>query len=289
MIKIGSKVKFGKYYQENSSTKTPIEWKVLDVIGDKVLLFSEKVLDAKAYNEDRIDITWETCSLRKWLNNEFYNLAFDSDEKKSIYTSNIQTNDNAFPLRMKVPAWLAQYSHRPIVTGGGTTTDKVFLLSWEEGKKYFRKSPDNQSKVSVLTPMFKIYQEYDINNVAIAFTDVTAEPTSYARQHNAYIQDEKCGAWYWFRSPGNTSQMAVSNMNDILYRVGTKVDDNTMGVRPAIWVSKDLFLTDKEKEEIALKKKQQDWKNNGLCQYCGGKFKGLFTKTCSNCGKKKDY
>lgn len=27
----------------------------------------------------------------------------------------------------------------------------------------------------------------------------------------------------------------------------------------------------------------------GLCQYCGGEFKGLFTKKCSVCGKKKDY
>ncbi len=32
-----------------------------------------------------------------------------------------------------------------------------------------------------------------------------------------------------------------------------------------------------------------EWKRNGLCQHCGGKFKGLFSKTCANCGKPKDY
>lgn len=30
-------------------------------------------------------------------------------------------------------------------------------------------------------------------------------------------------------------------------------------------------------------------KNNGLCQHCGGKFKGLFKQVCSKCGKPKDY
>ncbi|MBO5402593.1 MAG: TIR domain-containing protein [Clostridia bacterium] len=50
--------------------------------------------------------------------------------------------------------------------------------------------------------------------------------------------------------------------------------------------------------EIAEKRKIQELKNNemrpkwraaGLCQHCGGTFKGLFTKTCAVCGKKKDY
>ena len=27
----------------------------------------------------------------------------------------------------------------------------------------------------------------------------------------------------------------------------------------------------------------------GRCRYCGGEFKGIFVKKCSNCGKKKDY
>lgn len=27
----------------------------------------------------------------------------------------------------------------------------------------------------------------------------------------------------------------------------------------------------------------------GLCKYCGGTFKGLFTKKCASCGKEKDY
>jgi len=34
------------------------------------------------------------------------------------------------------------------------------------------------------------------------------------------------------------------------------------------------------------------WKfreEQGLCRFCGGKFKGLFKKVCSQCGKPKNY
>ena len=41
----------------------------------------------------------------------------------------------------------------------------------------------------------------------------------------------------------------------------------------------------KEQEEI----KMQQYRSKGVCQYCGGTFKGLFIKTCSICWKKKDY
>ena len=33
----------------------------------------------------------------------------------------------------------------------------------------------------------------------------------------------------------------------------------------------------------------ENWKLSGLCQHCGGRFKGVFTKTCEKCGKVKDY
>jgi hypothetical protein len=31
------------------------------------------------------------------------------------------------------------------------------------------------------------------------------------------------------------------------------------------------------------------WRNAGVCQHCGGKFKGLFIEKCANCGRTKDY
>ena len=32
-----------------------------------------------------------------------------------------------------------------------------------------------------------------------------------------------------------------------------------------------------------------EYRSAGVCQHCGGKFKGFFTKTCTGCGRRKDY
>lgn len=53
---------------------------VLDVKEGQVLLLSNNALDAKAYNDEKIDVSWENCTLRKWLNNDFYETAFYEQE-----------------------------------------------------------------------------------------------------------------------------------------------------------------------------------------------------------------
>ena len=46
-----------------------------------------------------------------------------------------------------------------------------------------------------------------------------------------------------------------------------------------------------ELEECRKKRnaEREERKKRGLCQYCGGQFKGLLTKKCTDCGKPKDY
>ncbi len=44
---------------------------------------------------------------------------------------------------------------------------------------------------------------------------------------------------------------------------------------------------DEEKRRIAAQ--QAKYRQDGLCRHCGGTFKGLFTKVCTQCGHKKDY
>lgn len=39
-----------------------------------------------------------------------------------------------------------------------------------------------------------------------------------------------------------------------------------------------------EEEQLRLQRRRQ-----GLCEFCGGAFQGLFSKTCSRCGRKKSY
>ena len=50
------------------------------------------------------------------------------------------------------------------------------------------------------------------------------------------------------------------------------------------------FAEEKKQQEDEKKRRQQEeYRSKGLCQHCGGTFKGMFTKKCTSCGKEKDY
>jgi hypothetical protein len=95
-------------------------WRVLDVRDGKALVISEDVLEYRAYHEYGGEITWAECSLRSYLNNEFYN-TLSADTQARIAETQVTNNDN--PERG--------------TPGGANTTDKIFLLSIEEAKTYF--------------------------------------------------------------------------------------------------------------------------------------------------------
>lgn len=57
------------------------------------------------------------------------------------------------------------------------------------------------------------------------------------------------------------------------------------------WKLFDNYKTrDDEKEKLwAERRLMEQRRKDNLCQHCGGNFGGFITKTCSSCGKKKDY
>ena len=121
--KVGDAVEFGSYRQGAAEFggAEPIEWLVLDKRDDKVLLVSRRALDCKTYNDEREGVTWETCSLRAWLNEEFFEEAFSEAEQALI-------------ARTKVPN---PGNERYETEGGRDTVDAVFLLSTAEVGRYF--------------------------------------------------------------------------------------------------------------------------------------------------------
>ncbi|MBR4720714.1 MAG: TIR domain-containing protein [Clostridia bacterium] len=120
---VGDIVYFGAYEQDNNTLngKEVIEWLVLAKEGNKALVISKYALDCRQYNTSYAAVTWETCSLRKWLNETFISAAFSSEEQDSIISSTVTADDNQL------------YNTSP----GNNTTDKVFLLSITEVNKYF--------------------------------------------------------------------------------------------------------------------------------------------------------
>ena len=74
----GDVIKFGTFYDN------PIEWEVLEQKGNKVLLISKYGLTCREYNKKLVNTTWAECSLRKWLNDVFFERSFSTQEKEKM-------------------------------------------------------------------------------------------------------------------------------------------------------------------------------------------------------------
>ena len=204
---VGNYVTFGEYPQTTAGEDmTPIEWLVLARNGNKALLISRYGLDAQPYNTDYTSVTWETCTLRTWLNGTFYNKAFSSAEQAAILTTNVDNSKNQC-----YSGWST--------SSGNNTQDKVFLLSYAEANKYFGVTYDNSSN-----------------------TKSRVAPTAYAIAQGAWTSysnkttDSTYAGWWWLRSPGTYQDYAA-----IVYFVGSLdfnyVDSDSGSVRPALWVN----------------------------------------------------
>ena len=121
-------IAFGRYPQAPKNENALIEWLVLKNDGSKALLISKYALDCIPYNRSSTSVTWETCSLRKWLNGTFLDAAFSESERAMIPSVTVSADKNP------------SYSTSP----GNSTTDQVFLLSITEVNKYFSSNSARQ-------------------------------------------------------------------------------------------------------------------------------------------------
>lgn len=211
---VGNYVTFGEYPQTAAGEDmTPIEWLILARYGNKALLISRYGLDAQPCNTDFTNVTWETCTLRTWLNGTFYNKAFSSAEQSAILTTNV--NNSKYQC---YSGWSTN--------GGNNTQDKVFLLSYAEANKYFGVTYDNSSN-----------------------TKSRVAPTAYAIAQGGWTSPSKktadgtAAGWWLLRSPGSYQRYAAYVSSDGSLR-DHNVDYGSASVRPALWVNveTDIFL-----------------------------------------------
>lgn len=122
-VQIGDTITFGSYEQDNyiANGVEPIEWVVLDMEADSILVISKYALDQQRFHSQRASVTWENSDIRWWLNNTFFNSAFSDEEKEMIVTVTVSADENP------------KYNNDP----GNDTQDKIYLLSTVEVAKYF--------------------------------------------------------------------------------------------------------------------------------------------------------
>lgn len=199
IVKKGDIVTFGAYEQDNirSNGTERIEWLVLDVQKSKALLLSRYALDSQPYNDVYGATNWADCTLRSWLKDVFLKTAFTQEEKSSILMTEV---DNS----------TSQNNSEWNVKGCKNTDDMVFLLSYADTDRYFA-----DQTARVCTP-----------------TDYAVSEGAGARTLDDGITD---AAWWWLRSPGESSNQA-SFVNFDGTRYTNAVGNEYLSVRPALWI-----------------------------------------------------
>ena len=205
-LKVGQTIKYGFYEQDNKVDKSsknidwenrtlePIEWIVLDVKNDKALVISKYALDCVRYDDTGHAVTWETCGLRPWLNSIFFERAFGSYDHDIIASTKLIEN----PINAKY---------------GDDGTDKVFLLSVSEAKKYFK---SNKARKCLGTAY--CYAEGAVGNVGKA--------------------KENWCVW-WLRSTKESNLVPYVDYNGSIPKKYECGDSLVYAVRPAMWIYLD--------------------------------------------------
>lgn len=120
-VEVGKSILFGQYEQDNDTTngKEDIEWVVLAREDTRIMLISKYALDCQQYDPNNKVQKWGLCSLRTWLNETFFDIAFNEAEMEFIPEVENITEDTGY--RDSI-----EYS----------TLDRVFLLSKAEAEEF---------------------------------------------------------------------------------------------------------------------------------------------------------
>ena len=183
------------------------KWLLLDKQEDKALILLAEIQEMRAFHTRFGSAKWETCTLRKYLNNKFYQ-SFTADEQARILETKIDNPPNLeqariLALEMKTgnPPDLIQKA-----PGEDDTLDNVFLLSLDEIDKYFNYSGS-------------YYTE-----------------TGWHRFSKVYDNARAANEIWWLRSPGGYDRSVAVIDSDGSVDASGDYLRYVSGVRPAMWI-----------------------------------------------------
>lgn len=192
----------------------PLKWRILDAVTG--LVVCESIIDSQAYNNyilrgvdacwgdsDKTHYAnnWEYCSLREWLNNEFYNTAFSKTQQDRIKEL---TRENKSRHSSK-------YDSNP-------TSDKITLLSF-------------WNALNTSYGFSSSYSTYD--------TARNHKGTDYAKCQGLDLRsdfDDKYNGFsdWWLRTPGFYTNSPCFIINGRVSDYGCDVNYTSKGVVPAL-------------------------------------------------------
>lgn len=204
----------------------PIKWRVLSVNGNDAFLLADKALDDQRYNALYASVTWDTSTIRSWLNGygalsnaygtdysnkNFIDTAFSGVEQSAVKTALVINNDN-------------------IVYGtecGSNTNDKVFLLSTSEV------NTDNAESYGFVSS-FITYDEAR-----------RSKSSTYAKAMGTWSDTDSPYAecsWWLRLARSNMLEAAYVSEDGYVHEYGVSVERDKLAIRPALHL--DLSSTD---------------------------------------------
>jgi len=200
---VGDIIEFGDY-----------SWVVLDVQDNYALIITEHayILRGGGYWHNIWGpVTWEVSSIRRYLNDDFYN-RFSEADRLRIRETYVVNNDNPWN---GTDLWYDSF-------GGENTTDKIFFLSVQEIVQYFGDSSsqmdDRPDGIGPLRFINWISDEYDDARIG--------------------RDEEGTNLSWWLRTPGaNQRLVTFIDPNGVIAMYGTSSPQTPFGARPAMWLN----------------------------------------------------
>ncbi len=174
----GKQIIFGSYPHSLDGRELPIIWDVIEETNGFVSMISHQILDVWLDDSKK----YEDSGIREWLNNEFYNKAFNSAEKGIILTTNVKTrtgvvNDKVCILSIKA-------------VGNLFDSDQARRATATE----YAKSKGLNRSALYPTEYIRVIQGYSPWWVRVSYSDYTFDFTTVTIGGNVdFVGDNYCG------------------------------------------------------------------------------------------------
>ena len=205
-------LEFGLYEQDNdeSNDYEPIQWLVIDEKDDDILVISKDTIICIAYNDRSDIVTWDKSILRLYLNNIFYDMFLNDEERKMIVQVKHKNNT------------VNEFGHH----NGADTFDRIFILSTDEYQEYFKSDAERVSAGTKYANSLGLHISHNL-----PYDEVPIEN----------------GTFYWARNVGyHDSDIACVNWDGKVNMYGYDCKSDGMGVRPCMWLKKEAMKWQKK-------------------------------------------
>ena len=184
----------------------PIRWRILSESDGTALIFCDSIISNHRYDDSSNN--YMNSEIRQWLNEQFYETAFDELQREIILTTTV---DNS--------VYSTGYSPNPYVCEN--TDDKIFLLSYRDvvnsSYGFSSENSNYDTARSMLTS--------DYSRATGVYMDTT--PSYYGN------------GWWWLRSANDVNSDHVRDVyvDGFIYEDGFyHVDYTGAGIVPALQI-----------------------------------------------------